>query len=424
MALFLLCSKAVNVNGAAMGWKLHTPIAITAAVLATICMLGTGVADPVSPYDLTLIPFEIQQGDFTTVALNWADTALSTNAYDVQSSPGQLHNYIVPYTGSSGLSPNGAGIETPYNASTGSTDYYFQTGLFATGGFGGTGAGCAPSCLPNPDPGTDSFSNPIPGGTGHTWDASISALNTALGGAPAVFYFNLNETGNTDTLSGIDLLLWGAITLHDTTGILPDETFYLTNETPATPGFQGSGPDPTLGTCDVNPVNPYSGNSACSSLDANGTTAYQTNADGRWVYVSGYFCIKSDGSLEHYGSCTSTDKANGDQSVQNNLGAKDAAFASWNLTLDSIIADNGCTNGTLTCTNRYDVLQADFRESMLDNGFEQVFIASTASPTSVPEPSTLALFGSALAALGWLLRRRIALRLTDGSGKSVLKRRS
>src|SRR6266536_38851 len=142
-------------------------------------------------------------------------------------------------------------------------------GLTSTGG-----AGCTGSCTNYPDPdGAGQFT----GDGATTWDARISALNTALGGGNMVIYFNLNETkGGTDTLSGVDLLSWAAITLTDDQGILAPKTFYLTSD-PLAGGKAASalgGPDPSMKTCDVDPNTPYSGNAACpATLNQNNTAA-------------------------------------------------------------------------------------------------------------------------------------------------------
>jgi hypothetical protein len=43
--------------------------------------------------------------------------------------------------------------------------------------------------------------------------------------------------------------------------------------------------------------------------------------------------------------------------------------------------------------------------SVTNNGYEQVFITSTAAPVVLPEPETLALLAVGLLAMGWTVRR-------------------
>lgn len=82
-----------------------------------------------------------------------------------------------------------------------------------------------------------------------------------------------------------------------------------------------------------------------------------------------------------------------DQTFNHNLGANQAAYMLYSPELNAAIA-----NGL------YDVMQFDFRMSALNNGYEQIFIASSNSvTTSVPEPASLALLGLTLP---WLMRRR------------------
>ena len=76
-------------------------LVVSAAAFATILSYAPAKADLIDPADPFLTNFTIQQGDFNTVALQWADTVFGGTKYLVQSGPGQIHNYVVPYTGSS-----------------------------------------------------------------------------------------------------------------------------------------------------------------------------------------------------------------------------------------------------------------------------------------------------------------------------------
>jgi hypothetical protein len=354
-------------------WFVKAPL-VAGAVIAIVSQ-QPALADLIDPNDPNLAFFNQQQGDFSTVALGWA-TDFYGSKYDVQSSPGLLQNSVVAMTGSNGLSPNGAGIETPTQSSQGGNPPYFQIGVSDTSN---------PTSL-------DANGNPVPHGTSVTWDASISALNAKLGGGPAVIYFNMAETGKEDLLSGTDLLAWAKVTLHDSADPSKDFSFYLTGETPT---VDKTTPDPVPQAADVDPNDPYNTSSA---VNPNGAI------DPRWSYVSGNFCVDDAGLtpvLLHFGGCTNKESDTNAKTIKNNQGANQAAFAIYNLDLSNAIAAGGLFNGV-----QYDTLMANFEFSNLDDGAEQIFLASIATSTAVPEPASMALLGIALAKFGWSMHRR------------------
>ena len=82
-----------------------------------------------------------------------------------------------------------------------------------------------------------------------------------------------------------------------------------------------------------------------------------------------------------------------DQTFNHNLGANQAAYMLYSPELNAAVS-----------SGVYDVMQFDLRMSALNNGYEQIFIASSNSvTTSVPEPASLALLGLTLP---WLMRGR------------------
>jgi hypothetical protein len=224
----------------------------------------------------------------------------------------------------------------------------------------------------------------IPGNTSGTWDINVSALQTYLNGGTLNFFFNLNQTNSRVTTylnDPEDALGWMAVTLRDSTGQHQSVTFWLDGD--ACNGVVGA---PNSPNCD--PTQSYPQNNANNSI------LPVDLLHDEWAYIHGQICASDQGAVLGFGSCNSLGIQG--NTVNQNLGANDAAFALYSDLLQTALN-----------TNFYDVMSVDFRMAALDNGYEQLIILpSNAIPTDVPEPITVTLFGVGLVGLGLLRRRR------------------
>ncbi len=358
---------------------LRTLLKVGSAALAIAAAGVTpAVAGPIQTSDAALAPFTLTYGDFNVVSLQFANTALNTSNYFVASSPGQIRDYIVVGTGAGGNFYNDGTrtgvMDQPYGTPNGTGGSpYFRTGNATSG----------------PDPnGAGQFT----GDTANSWDIKLADLKTYLGGENAVFYFNLNETGTDDKLLGTDMLIWAKVTLLTAANPNgPTQTFYLAGN-PFDPlgadyGKQQSillgGPDETA-----------------SYPDLPGTGANSYPGQERWTYIHGNICV--DGStFLHYAACDGrAGETGGAQTVKQNLGANQAAFAAYNSTLNDLINNPGL----------YDTMQIDWRMADINNGYEQLFIVAGGRnpppPGGVPEPMTLMMFGAGIAGIAAVRRRK------------------
>ena len=345
---------------------------------AALTCSTAAMAAPIVAGDPALSNYTLQYGDFNVVSLQFADDATGTTNYFVQSAPGQLRNSIVVGTGAGGSFLNGpvSGTQAlspcpticsdaPYSTENGTQITYFRTG----------------NSLSAPDPGG---AGEFTGDTANSWDITTAALRQYLGGQNAVFYFNLNENGVDDLLSGTDLLFYMKVTLkNSSTGASQD--FYLAGN-PFDPAGSHNGANLAAATGGPNETGVYPDVAPNATYDP---------TDPKWSLVHGDICVTGSTFL-HYGKCSGGEPA-GAHNVQQNLGANQAAFAGYNLTLDSLI--NNANSG-------FDVLQIDWRMADQDNGYEQLFLLAGGAPTRVPEPVTLTLFGAGLVGLGMLRRRK------------------
>lgn len=311
--------------------------------------------------------------DFTVYSLELLNTISGTNDFDQQSSPGFLkQNAITIGSGAGGTFNNNSFIDEPYDTPNsvpgGSTFVNFEM-----------------ITVTDPAP-TFTGDNTVTGSIGSTgavgdiWDATTEALRAFFEpGQAVVFYFNLNEENQGGLDDGQDMYGWLQVTLTDLDGILADQVFTLSGALGFSGGDLGGSAAQTAGVDDILPT-----------------------ANDLWAHVHGEICVDPANQADPFvgfGSCAEqpVPPPGTAVTVNQNLGADQAAFALFNQQLSDLILDP---------LSGYEIVSVDLRMSRTDNGFEQLFILPTQVGIQIPEPSSIAMFVAGLLGFAPFLRRR------------------
>lgn len=372
---------------------------VIAALVAGIGMSATASAQ----LDLGTLPNGFTAGYFTYGNANIYSLPVNNYVYDyyfgggtgpgspyyVNSTPGAIKDTVVIYTGSSGqgVTTNEPKFENAYQPPNGSQPTYADT---------------SPVNMILPSAKADPAENPTTMFT-NTWDADIGALKTFLDGGLATFLFNNNDT-NTDQ----NLAFWAKLWITDPGGSLFDfnggvavQNYLYANRFPiapyGTPGIPAPGGDPTLVLPqNLNPV-----------VNAVGTTDY--------ILSGGNVCMGSTNNLpDGPPTIVPCDGSGGTvfKTINHNLGANQVAYAAQFPLLDAALGSLGAgytlhIDLRLGCDPAWPDQQTCL-DRKIDNGFEQLFLISTTTPTLVPEPGILALVGLGLVGVAATRRRREA----------------
>ncbi len=339
----------------------------------------------------------VQYGDAQSYSLPIANYQFGFNTnngpYAIPSTPGQIDSLTVLATGSSGnpVVQNFSGMDNAY----------------------ATPSGVSGSTWFSANPGTyQGTLGTVANNLASTWDSSLAALKSFLGGDQMVVFFNNNQV-NSGATSLQSLAAWSRIWITDNSGaVVANSTFELTNNnSPYALVTQGGG-GTFLGNV-ANYTAPGSGPGVPSPTDLNGNTDY--------VLSGGALCVATGGSLSIPVpvACGSDPTLVGgttiSSAINHNLGADHAAYAivfpELNALLSSLFGLNDALLGDYTmhvamqlgCEGPDSTWMvcgvANGWGDALNNGFEQIFIG-TAVAALVPEPGSLALAGLALLLLG------------------------
>lgn len=367
-----------------------------AALAVTATLLGLGGSASATTIDLPAPdPFNsAERGAFTVFSLPilvlqqgfiLVDGSQETK---VKSSPGQIQNDLVLYTGPGGgnLTNNNDPIlcgskvnncvDDPFPSPSGNKDPSFGTD---------TSIDPAPKF-------TGDRSNPVDpktGLSGNTWDITLAALDQFLTGSNVpIFLFQHNQDNASKVQSDQDVLGWGQVIISDIQGVLPDICFNFNNNT--TQAATGCTQPQPFSSRAPDPENPVAG-----------------GPQGDFVFAGGQVCLNA------LGQNVACDGSQGPVvlgPINHNLGADEFAYAILSFNLNDFLAS--CFANLAACG--YEMLRVDFRLRELTNGFEQLIIAQGTVPR-VPEPASLVLLGAGIASVSVLVLRRRARRSAQGA---------
>ena len=334
-------------------------------LLAVSAIVGAGLAGPAqAALNLSSASY-VTYGDANSYALQVEGVRVGSTGpgslYYVKSTPGAIQDLIVVATGASGIqvTTNVAGMDNALSTPNG-TGINFFAGI---------------------------------------WNSTLAAFTGALGALNPLFFFNNNQVKSGGAINE-DVAVWAQVSL---TGTGQTTRFFdFTNRNnPYALFTEGGG-------------GVFNGNVGAYTSAGLGPIA-GTNSATDYVLSGGAICLTA---AKVPVSCSSPSAVGG--AINNNLGANQAAYAidvpELNAFLTSYRAGGfplytaihvnlrfGCdpatvgggTAGVGNCIGRD-----------ANNGFEQLFIGTTASVTQVPEPGILGLLALGMLGLAATTRRR------------------
>jgi len=265
------------------------------------------------------------------------------------------------------------------------------TGFFV----GGASSSCIGTATPNTN--TEYTGSSIAPDCMTLWDAEIAEVQAAIDNETLGFFFANNETGDSGTLDGQDLLIWAEVTLHNCDGIndgvdcndAGDFAIFEFSGDGLAAGLEGIQFDEqTAGVDDILPTE-----------------------EDTWGHVHSEICLDTSGvdaGAVFLGACgalgdTTTD---GSVTVNQSLGQDEAGFVVVSSALNEAFY-----------SGNYAYMTIDVRMSHLNNGGDVLWIGGidffqtcppddpTCNPP-VPVPATAFLLGLGLLTMGFARSRR------------------